>query len=46
MNKLNFSDKRIFKLTNVLKYKLLLSDDDIDLHIEIESAILCKGVRC
>ena len=47
MNKLNFSDKKTLKLTNVLKYKLLLSDDNLDFHTEIEkNVILYKGKRC
>ncbi len=48
MNKLNFSDKKTLKLTNVLKYKLLLSDDNLDFHTEIEkmsSYIKVKGAN-
>ncbi len=36
MNELNFSDRKILKLTNVLKYKLLLNNDNLDFHKEIE----------
>ena len=48
MNELNFSDRKILKLTNVLKYKLLLNNDNLDFHKEIEkmsSYIKVKGAN-
>lgn len=46
MNKLQFSDRKILKLTNVLKYKLLINSKDFNFDAEIEkmqSYIKTKG---
>lgn len=46
MNPLRFSDNKVLKLTNVLKYKILLDDESFDLNVAIEqmqSYIRAKG---
>lgn len=46
MNKLQFNNKKILKLTNVLKYKLLISSEDFNFNAEVEkmqSYIKTKG---
>ncbi len=46
MNKLQFSENKTLKLTNVLKYKMLISEEDFDFNIAIEqmqSYIKTKG---
>ena len=46
MGKLQFYDRRTLKLSNVLKYTIMLSDEDLDLNIAIEqmkSYIRAKG---
>ena len=46
MNKLQFSDKKILKLTNVLSYKLLTDSENFNFNAEIEkmqSYIRTKG---
>lgn len=46
MNKLQFSNSKTLKLTNVLKYKILISDENFDLNASIEqmqSYIKTKG---
>ncbi len=47
MGKLQFNDKKILKLTNVLKYKLLINAEDFNFDAEIQkmqSYIKIKGV--
>ncbi len=36
MNKLQYSENKTLKLTNVLKYKILLEEEDFDLNVAIE----------
>lgn len=46
MNKLHFNDNKTLKLTNVLKYKILISDENFDFNASIEqmqSYIKTKG---
>lgn len=46
MKKLQFHNNKILKLTNVLKYKILLEDESLDLNVVIEqmqSYIRIKG---
>ena len=46
MNKLQFYNNKVLKLTNVLKYKVLLDDESFDLNVAIEqmqSYIRAKG---
>ena len=46
MNKLQFHNSKVLKLTNVLKYKILLDDESFDLNVAIEqmqSYIRAKG---
>lgn len=46
MNKLQFHANKVLKLTNVLKYKILLDDENFDLNVAIEqmqSYIRAKG---
>ncbi len=46
MSKLQFSENKTLKLTNVLKYKILLNEEDFDLNVAIEqmqSYIKTKG---
>lgn len=46
MNKLQFHNSKVLKLTNVLKYKILLEDESFDLNVAIEqmqSYIRAKG---
>jgi len=46
MNKLTTSQAKILKLTNVLKYKILISDENFDFNVAIEqmqSYIKAKG---
>lgn len=46
MNKLQFHNNKVLKLTNVLKYKILLDDESFDLNVAIEqmqSYIRAKG---
>lgn len=46
MSKLQFHNNKVLKLTNVLKYKILLDDESFDLNVAIEqmqSYIRAKG---
>lgn len=46
MTKLQFHDNKVLKLTNVLKYKILLDDESFDFNVAIEqmqSYIRAKG---
>lgn len=46
MNKLQFHNKKVLKLTNVLKYKILIDEESFDLNVAIEqmqSYIKIKG---
>ncbi len=46
MNKLQFHPSKVLKLTNVLKYKLIISDEQFDFNVAIEqmqSYIKVKG---
>ena len=46
MNKLQFNENKTLKLTNVLKYKILLDEEDFDFNVAIEqmqSYIKTKG---
>lgn len=46
MSKLQFHTNKVLKLTNVLKYKILLNDENFDLNVAIEqmqSYIRAKG---
>lgn len=46
MNKLQFNENKTLKLTNVLKYKILINEEDFDFNIAIEqmqSYIKTKG---
>jgi len=36
MNKLQFHPSKVLKLTNVLKYKLIISDEQFDFNVAIE----------
>ena len=36
MNKIQYSNKKTLKLTNVLKYKIVITDENFDLHVAIE----------
>lgn len=46
MNKLQFHNNKVLKLTNVLKYKILIDEESFDLNVAIEqmqSYIKIKG---
>ena len=46
MNQLQFHNNKVLKLTNVLKYKILLDDGSFDLNVAIEqmqSYIIKRG---
>lgn len=46
MSKLQYNNNRTLKLTNVLKYKIIISDDNFDFNASIEqmqSYIKTKG---
>ncbi len=39
MNKLQFNERKILKLTNVLRYKLLIDSEDFNFNAEVEKCI-------
>lgn len=36
MSKIQFSESKTLKLTNVLKYKILMNEEDFDINVTIE----------
>ena len=39
MGKLNFNENKTLKLTNVLKYKILLDEEDFNFNVSIEQML-------